>query len=149
MGLLGSIISGQNPEGGLASALLGLLASEGGHTDTSNAAGPTEPSSQSPAAVSGGLSELVQRFERNGLGDVIQSWIGSSSNQPVAPDELRQAVGPDTIDRLSQQTGLGHGQLLPLLAQALPMIVDRLTPNQRVPQPAEVARMQSNGATDI
>lgn len=52
--LLGSVTSGQNSEGGVAGALLELLASESGHADSSNAAGPSEPSNESPAAVSGG-----------------------------------------------------------------------------------------------
>jgi uncharacterized protein YidB (DUF937 family) len=36
------------------------------------------------------------------------------------------------------------GELLPLLiAQMLPTIVDRLTPNQHVPDEGEISRMQS------
>jgi uncharacterized protein YidB (DUF937 family) len=89
------------------------------------------------------LSELVQRFEQGGLGDVIQSWIGSGPNQPIGTDELHQAIGPETVDRLSQNTGMPKGELLPLIAQMLPTIVDRLTPNQHVADEDEISRMQS------
>ena len=142
--LIGSVLSGQNTQNssvGLGSTLLGLLASEGGRENGGN--------TNAPAAVSGGLNELVQRFEQNGLGDVMQSWIGSGQNQQVSPEQVHQAIGPQTVDRLSQQTGMSHSQLLPLLAQALPLIVDRLTPNQRVPDQNEVARIQSNQTIDV
>jgi uncharacterized protein YidB (DUF937 family) len=147
MGLLDSLlgaVTGQNSGGqgstaGIGGTLLSLLASEGGQ---GGAPGSYPAMNRSPAAVSGGLRELVQRFEQNGFGDVAQSWIGSGQNQQISPDELHQAIGPQTVDRLSQQTGMSHSQLLPLLAQALPLIVDRLTPNNRVPDQHEVARMQ-------
>jgi uncharacterized protein YidB (DUF937 family) len=99
---------------------------------------------QSPSAISSGLSELVQRFEQGGLGDVIQSWIGSGPNRPIDNDKLHQVIGPEIVDRLSQTTGMEKGELLPLIAQILPAIVDRLTPNQRVPNEGELSRMQSN-----
>jgi uncharacterized protein YidB (DUF937 family) len=137
--LLGSFASGQSPNGNIGSTLLGLLASDSGRSVPvpSDQAG-----NQSPAAVSGGLNELVQRFEQSGLGDAVHSWISSGPN--VDTNDLHQALGPGTVDRLSERTGLGKGQLLPLLAQVLPQIVDRLTPNNRVPNESEVSRMQQN-----
>ena len=75
---------------------------------------------------------------------MIQSWIGSGPNQPVSTDKLHQAIGPETVDRLSQNTGMAKGELLPLIAQMLPTIVDRLTPNQHVPDEGEISRIQSN-----
>jgi uncharacterized protein YidB (DUF937 family) len=134
--LLGSITSGQSADSTLGSALLGLLASESGRSISND-----QSVNQSPAAVS---NELVQGFEQGGLGDVIQSRIGSGPNQPIGTDEIHRAIGPDTVYRLSGQTGIAKGQLLPLLAQLLPASVDRLTPNQRVPDQSEISQMQSN-----
>src|SRR5690242_11340141 len=125
--LLSSVGSGQNSA--IGNTLLSLLASESGRTSTSDG----KVGTQSSAAISSGLSELVQRFEKGGLGDVIQSWIGSGPNQPIGTDQLHQAIGPETVDRLSQSTGMVKGELLPLIAQMLPTIVDHLTPNQHVP----------------
>jgi uncharacterized protein YidB (DUF937 family) len=136
--LLSSVGSGQNSA--IGNTLLSLLASESGRTNASE----DKMGTQSPAAISSGLSELVQRFEQGGLGDVIQSWIGSGPNQPIDSDKLHQAIGPETVDRLSQNTGMAKGELLLLIAQMLPTIVDRLTPNQHVPDEGEISRMQSN-----
>lgn len=153
MGLLDSVLgafvgqnSGAQSSTGLSGMLLSMLASESGRSPAPASA--DTPMNQHPAAVSGGLDELVQRFEQNGFGDVIQSWIGSGSNQQISPDELHQAIGPHTVDRLSQQTGLSHGQLLPMLAQALPAIIDRLTPNNRVPDQNEVEQMQQSARSN-
>jgi uncharacterized protein YidB (DUF937 family) len=95
------------------------------------------------------IERLVQRVERGGLGDVIGSWIGSGPNQPIGTDQLHQAIGPETIERLPQKTDIGKGELLPLVAQILPSIVDRLTPNQRVPDESEISRNQSNPSIEI
>ena len=76
MGLLDSLFqsfSGQRTAG-VAPTLLNLLAPERGQ---GAGAGPTDEAF--PAAISGGLNELVQRFQQNGFGDVINSWIGSGS----------------------------------------------------------------------
>lgn len=146
LGTVVSDVSGQNSSAGIGGALLGLLASESGRANS----GSADPANnQSPQAISGGLDELVQRFQQSGLGGVVQSWIASGGNQQISSEQLHQAIGPQTVDRLSQQTGLAHSELLPLLAQALPAIVDRLTPNQRVPDQAEVANMQSNQSTEV
>lgn len=126
-GLLGSALSGQG--GGLPNSLLGALAAEQGNANTG-----------SPAGLAGGLGTLMQRLEQGGLGDAVRSWVGPGSNQNVAPDQLGQALGQQTMNRLSQDTGLEHSQLLPLLAQALPAIVDRLTPNNRLPSESELAQ---------
>ncbi len=85
----------------------------------------------------GGLDGLVDRFRQGGLGDVIESWIGSGANRAVAPDQLARALGPDTVDTLQSQTGLDRATLLSQLAQALPEVVHALTPQGRVPGEAE------------
>jgi uncharacterized protein YidB (DUF937 family) len=108
MGLLDNLVnsfSEQVNEGGIGITLLRLLASEGGRGATARAS-----DYQSPAGVSGGLNELVQRLKQSGLGDVVQSWIGAGPNQQISADGLHQAIGPETVDRLSQQTGMSHAR---------------------------------------
>jgi uncharacterized protein YidB (DUF937 family) len=89
----------------------------------------------------GGLNGLVERFAAAGLGPKIQSWIGNGQNEPVSSDEVHRALGEQQVQQLSQRTGMSTSQLLPLLAQFLPTIIDRLTPEGRVP-----AEMQGSGA---
>lgn len=87
--------------------------------------------------LNGGLGNLVDQLSRGGLGDKAQSWVGHGSNEPVDPGELHQALGDDTVDDLSQATGLDRGDLLSQLSKALPGVVDRLTPHGRLPSEHE------------
>lgn len=88
---------------------------------------------QAGQEAAGGLGGLIERFERGGLGDVIGSWIGHGPNQTVQPNRLAEALGPDTVETLSRETGLSRDDLLGQLAQALPGVVDALTPQGRPP----------------
>ena len=83
--------------------------------------------------LSGGLGELVQRFQQNGHGEVAESWVGSGPNKEVAPQQLEQAIGPDVLDSLTQQTGLSREDILARLSKDLPHAVDQYTPEGRLP----------------
>lgn len=80
-----------------------------------------------------GLGGLLERFQQNGRGDVMESWLGSGANQPISPDDLGGALGDDTVDTLSRETGLDRGDLLSQVSHALPQVVDGLTPEGRLP----------------
>ena len=81
----------------------------------------------------GGLQGVVSQFERNGLGGTIQSWVGTGANQPVSPQDLQRALGPDLLQQLSEKSGLSVQDLAQRLAQVLPEAVDKMTPDGRLP----------------
>ena len=87
----------------------------------------------------GGLGGLLQQFQRNGHGDVMDSWIGTGANRPIAPHKLGEALGPDTISELSQRTGMPQQDLLSELSRVMPDVVDKLTPHGRLPDESEQA----------
>jgi uncharacterized protein YidB (DUF937 family) len=82
----------------------------------------------------GGVQGLVASLRAGGLGGAVDSWISTGSNEPVDPEKLGAALGPDTVNQLSAKTGVSVETLLPLLAAYLPMIIDYLTPDGEVPQ---------------
>jgi uncharacterized protein YidB (DUF937 family) len=86
-----------------------------------------------PQASPAGLDVLIDQFRQNGLGDVISSWIGTGRNQPISPSQLGQAIGPNTVNNLSRQTGAPASDLLSQLARYLPEVIDKLTPNGQLP----------------
>lgn len=141
MGLLDQVIGGVlGSRGGsgrsqLMMALLALLASRamsgkgGGLGDLGGALGN----------LPGGLGGLADRFRQNGFEDVIKSWIGTGQNQPISPDELQRALGPDAVTQLSRQTGMPQADLLSELSEVLPDTVDRLTPNGELPDEQDLA----------
>jgi uncharacterized protein YidB (DUF937 family) len=91
--------------------------------------------------LSGGLGDLVRQFEQSGRGDVVHSWVGPGSNQPIAPNELAEALGPERVQVLTAQTGLSREELLAGLSRELPQAVDQLTPQGRLPTEQEASRL--------
>lgn len=81
----------------------------------------------------GGLQQLVSSFQQKGLGDVVGSWVSTGKNLPVSPDQIRSALGPDQLGQLAQQTGLDVGSLASQLSNLLPNVVDKLTPDGKLP----------------
>ena len=114
---------GASGQGGQRGGLGGLLANLGG-----GGVG---------GLLGGGLSDLVERFKQNGQGEVAESWVNQGPNQPVAPHQLEQAIGPDLLATLSQQTGLSREELLSRLSRNLPDAVDQYTPDGRLPAAKE------------
>ena len=111
------------PGGGLGGILGGLL---GGA-----AAG---------SVLNGGLGQVLQDLQRSGQGRTAQSWVGRGENEQIAPDDLANALGADTISALTQQTGMPRDELLQGLSQNLPEFVDQLTPDGRLPSDDEAQR---------
>ncbi|NEU11749.1 DUF937 domain-containing protein [Methylobacterium sp. BTF04] len=83
--------------------------------------------------LSGGLGELVDRFTQNGHGDTASSWVDHGPNKEIAPQHLEQAIGPDVLATLTQQTGLSREELLSRLSRDLPEAINQYTPDGRVP----------------
>lgn len=88
--------------------------------------------------LSGGLNDLVNKFQQNGLGDIAKSWISTGQNRSVSAADLEKALGPEQIAALTEHTGLSHNELLEGLSQNLPQVVDQLTPNGKIPAAHEL-----------
>ena len=93
------------------------------------------------SVLSGGLRDLVERFKQSGHGQVADSWVKPGPNQQLASEQLEQAIGPDVLNTLSQQTGLSREELLSRLTRELPAAVDKFTPEGRLPSEDETARL--------
>ena len=93
------------------------------------------------SVLSGGLRDLVDRFRQNGQGQAADSWVSTGPNHALKTDQLAQAIGPDALNTLSEQTGLSREDLLSRLTQELPEAVDKFTPEGRLPTEDEAARL--------
>ena len=83
--------------------------------------------------LNGGLGELVERFKQNGQGEAAQSWVDEGPNEDISPPQLKQAIGPDIVAALEQQTGLSQDELVARLSRELPTAVDKYTPGGGLP----------------
>ncbi|OOG41923.1 YidB family protein [Rhodanobacter sp. C05] len=85
----------------------------------------------------GGVQGLTNMLQQHGLGDAVQSWVGSGANQAVSGDQLGQALQNGGLGSLVQEAagklGVDPNQLLGQLSQVLPHAVDHLTPDGQVP----------------
>jgi uncharacterized protein YidB (DUF937 family) len=117
MGLLDSVmgaVMGQvQQQGGIGTVLGQLLANDG---------------------EGGGLRGLVEKFNEAGLGEVVGSWIGKGENLPVSADQLKEVLGSDMLGKLAGQLGVDPDQASGQLAELLPGLVDKLTPQGVAPE---------------
>lgn len=81
----------------------------------------------------GGLSGMLQRMQQSGYGDQAQSWIGTGQNQGLPTDALSQIFGSGALEQLAQQFGMSKEQASSQVAQALPEVVNRMTPAGSIP----------------
>ncbi len=81
----------------------------------------------------GGIGGLVTQLTQGGLGTQVASWIGNGQNQSVTAAEITQALGSGSIGHLAERFGIDPQQAGALLAQALPHLIDHLTPGGQLP----------------
>jgi uncharacterized protein YidB (DUF937 family) len=125
MGLLdivGGMLGGQGAPGGaggqdaLLKLVLGMLSDNNGQ------------------GGGGGLGALLQQLQQAGLGEQVNSWVGTGQNMPVSADQLQSAFGADQMSQMAERMGLSTGDLGAQLSQMLPQVVDQLTPGGQLPQ---------------
>ncbi len=78
----------------------------------------------------GGLEGIVTKFEKGGMGEVVQSWIGTGGNLPISSDQIVAVLGSEQVQNLTHAMGIDSSQL----ASALPGLIDHLTPGGQLPQ---------------
>jgi hypothetical protein len=61
----------------------------------------------------GALNNLVSAFQGKGLGNVLQSWIGTGENLPISPDQVRAVLGQGTVSDLAKRAGIGEPEPAP------------------------------------
>ncbi len=84
--------------------------------------------------AAGGLGALLQQFQAAGLGEQVNSWVGTGQNLPVSPEQLQGAFGADQMSQMAEKMGLSVGDLGSQMSQMLPQVVDQLTPQGRLPE---------------
>jgi uncharacterized protein YidB (DUF937 family) len=80
----------------------------------------------------GGLEGILDKFKQSGLGDVAASWVGKGENMPISADQITSALGSSTITELAAKFGLTPDVLSAQIAQHLPGVIDKMTPNGEV-----------------
>lgn len=82
----------------------------------------------------GGLGGVVQSFQQGGLGEVVNSWVSTGQNMPVSAEQLQAVLGGGQLQNIAAQLGVSPEQASGSLAELLPQVVDKLTPDGQLPQ---------------
>ena len=83
----------------------------------------------------GNMQGLLDKLQQSGLGPQVSSWLGDGKNMPITADQLRAALGNSQIQQLAASFGLPVDKVLASLAEHLPSIVDKMSPNGTLQEP--------------
>ncbi len=123
--VLGAVMGGaQSPAGGAAAGGLG---------GNLGALLPIITGMLANGSQQGGLGGMMEKFNQAGMGDVIGSWVGKGENMPINADQLSQVLGSGAIGDIAAKLGIDPSQAGGMLSQALPGIIDQLTPDGQAP----------------
>jgi uncharacterized protein YidB (DUF937 family) len=124
--LLGGLLGGS---GGAGGALGGLLGGSRGGASPLTALLPVVTG----MLAGGGLGKIMSGLQAAGLEDKAKSWIAKGENTPLTPGEVTHVVPAEKIAEVAQKAGVSHDDAAALIAQALPAVVDHVTPDGHVP----------------
>ena len=80
----------------------------------------------------GGLQGLANKFAQSGAAGAFSSWVGMGENQPISGNQIQNALGSEQVKALASKMGIDPALASNLLAEYLPKVVDKLTPQGKV-----------------
>lgn len=89
----------------------------------------------------GGLDGLLGLLQKSGLDDQVKSWISTGQNKQVSSQQLQQALGDDKVAAVAQQAGVSKDEAASGLADLLPQLVDKLSPDGKLPDASSLQSM--------
>ena len=75
---------------------------------------------------------------QNGLAEQASSWLGTGANEPISADDVRKVVGSDELAKIAGQLGISEDDAASALAQVLPAVVDKVSPDGQLPPAGEL-----------
>lgn len=80
----------------------------------------------------GGLPGVLEKFKAAGFSNEVASWVGKSANLPISAEQITQVLGSATIQTAANKLGINADEISTKIAEYLPQVVDRMTPNGEV-----------------
>lgn len=81
----------------------------------------------------GGVAGIAQTFKEKGFGSTISSWISTGQNLPISGEQLQNVLGSAKVQELAGKAGVSPEMLQSGLAKLLPMVIDKMTPDGKIP----------------
>jgi uncharacterized protein YidB (DUF937 family) len=86
----------------------------------------------------GGFGNLLEKFKASGQGDKVDSWVSTGENKAISPDEVKAALGDESISRVAGNLGVSEDEAAAQLSKTLPDVVDQATPDGSIPSEDQV-----------
>jgi uncharacterized protein YidB (DUF937 family) len=80
----------------------------------------------------GGLSGVLDKVKAGGFADQAASWVGKGDNLPISADQISSVLGSGAIAEMAAKFGITPDVLSSQIAQHLPSVIDKMTPNGEV-----------------
>ena len=81
----------------------------------------------------GGLQKILDAMKDAGIGEQADSWVGDGENLPITGDQAKEVIGSDKVAEIAEKAGIDEGKAADLVAQALPLAVDQVSPDGEEP----------------
>jgi uncharacterized protein YidB (DUF937 family) len=81
----------------------------------------------------GGIVGVVNKFKASGLGEIVNSWVGTGKNLPITAEQIHQGLGSDVVARLAEKAGTSIEEMASHLSKLLPVVIDKVTPDGKIP----------------
>lgn len=85
----------------------------------------------------GGLAGMLGGLRGSGLGEQVDSWVSQGPNRSVPTDAVARAFDERELDAIAARAGTDRNALLVAISEVLPRLVDRMTPQGRLPEGEE------------
>ena len=81
----------------------------------------------------GGLGGLLDQLQRAGFREQADSWVSRGANKPISPNAMSEIFGKDGLEAISRHARVSPDEASHGLSELLPELVDRMTPDGRLP----------------
>ena len=64
----------------------------------------------------------------------MTSWVGTGQNLPISAEQIQNVLGSERVKQFAAKAGISPEVASSKLAELLPAVVDRLTPDGKAPE---------------
>lgn len=96
----------------------------------------------------GGMEGLKNKFEKEGAGSIVQSWISTGPNLPITNEQIQKVMGNQFVQDMAKKMGVDPATATQKITQMLPTIIDKLSPNGKLPENLDTKSIMT-AATDL
>ena len=78
-----------------------------------------------------GLTQLVDNLKAGGVAGEVDSWVSTGVNKAITSDQVQKAMGSE-LGQIAARIGVTPAAAAQLTS-VLPAVIDKLTPNGKIP----------------